>query len=95
MTDQEKIKIAQELKELEKQSIEQLEQQAESGNPIAQFVLAGKYEMGQDVDKNLEKAFYWCQQVAKKGFSQAQFNLGTMYLNGKGVEQVIRTKITI
>lgn len=49
--------------------------------------LGGMYYNGQGVEKDLEKAFYWCEQSANQGYAQAQFHLGNMHEKGKGVEK--------
>ncbi len=50
----------------------------------AQFNLALLYEM----EKNLEKAFYWYQKAAaENGHIKAQYNLGILYKEGEGTEK--------
>ncbi|RIA86964.1 hypothetical protein C1645_878345, partial [Glomus cerebriforme] len=38
------------------------------------------------IEKNSEKAFYWCQKAAENGHYIAQFNLAICYESGKGTE---------
>jgi len=62
-----------------------LVQQAEQGNIVAQFALAGKYELGQDLIQDYEQAARWFLAAAKQGHAEAQYKLGRMYDNGRGV----------
>lgn len=59
-------------------------QKAESGNADAQATIATKYKYGTEVEKNLEKAFYWFHKAAVQGNVKSQLNLGYMFYNGKG-----------
>lgn len=42
---------------------------------------------GQGVEQNLEKAVQWYMKSAKNKFNPAQYNLGILYSQGKGVPQ--------
>jgi len=44
------------------------------------------YENGLGVPQDAKKAVYWYTLSAEQGDSSAQFNLGSMYLHGKGIE---------
>ena len=46
-----------------------------------------KYENGEDIEKDLEKAIYWYNKAAKNGNEKAQYNLGRCYSSGLGVEK--------
>ena len=60
-----------------------LTRQAQSGDAEAQVDLANEYyEQG-----NHAKAFEWYTKSANQGYADAQFNLGVMYAQGKGVRQ--------
>jgi TPR repeat protein len=37
------------------------------------------------VIKGDKQAVYWYQKAAEQGLAEAQYNLGFMYVNGKGV----------
>lgn len=50
-------------------------QQAERGDANAQFVVASRYESGRGVTQDLNKAYYWYEQAAKKGQPLAQAKL--------------------
>ncbi|MEZ9544140.1 hypothetical protein AB4209_19615 [Vibrio sp. 10N.286.48.C11] len=56
-------------------------------DPVSQYQLAQAYELGTDVPKNIDDAFYWYSQSADNGNADAQFKLGEWYLAGTGVEQ--------
>src|SRR5581483_2721412 len=68
-------------------NINSLKQFAENGDKIAMFNLAICYGNGEETEKNLEKAFYWCQKAAEKDHINAMFNLALCYKNGKGTEK--------
>ncbi len=57
---------------------------AKSGDPRAQFFLAGCYYMGKGTAKDITQAFYWMEKAANNGDSNAQCNLASMYRNGEG-----------
>ncbi|WP_261884542.1 J domain-containing protein [Vibrio pomeroyi] len=56
-------------------------------DPASQYQLAQAYELGTDVPKNIDDAFYWYSQSADNGNAAAQFKLGEWYLAGTSVEQ--------
>jgi len=60
---------------------------AERGNPIAQFVLGTRYEQGEGVAQDYERAAYWYRKAAAQGDLNAQYNLGVLYFEGKGMAQ--------
>ena len=37
--------------------------------------------------QNYKQAFYFFEKLAKEGYAKAQYNLGVMYRDGKGVDQ--------
>jgi len=59
---------------------------AKRGDPGAQFSVAGAYEEGRDVRKDLGKALNWYSLAAKSNNNAAQFKLGQFYENGWGVK---------
>ena len=59
---------------------------AEGGEPQAQRMLAGLYQRGDGVARNLERAAELYSRAAEQGDVEAQFNLGNMYLLGEGVQ---------
>ena len=60
---------------------------AENGFASAQRCLGHVYEKGIGVDRDLSKAFYWCECAANQGNTEAQHALGVYYFNGAGVPQ--------
>ena len=60
---------------------------AKSGDPNAQFALAGMYYQGIMIKRNYKKAIEWYKKAAKQGHTKAQFNLAYMYFDGRGVEK--------
>ncbi|GBB97619.1 hypothetical protein RclHR1_30140001 [Rhizophagus clarus] len=51
------------------------------------FDLAKYYEIGEGIEINLEKAFYWYHKAAENGNKKAMFNLSNNYKNGEGTEK--------
>jgi len=63
--------------------------QAEQGDPDAQFNLGLKYLKGEGVPWDSGKAIFWFVKSAEQGDSYAQVNLGVLYCKGKGVPRDI------
>lgn len=61
-------------------------EQAQAGNPQAQFLLGIKYETGTDVPKDLTRAAELFEQAARQGHADAQFKLASLLATGHGVE---------
>lgn len=61
------------------------QQQAEAGNPRAQFYIGVAYTSGMGVTKDPVKAHEWILKAAERGVNSAQGNLGLMYLLGDGI----------
>src|SRR5688572_20115177 len=55
---------------------------AENGDKIAQYNLGKCYEYGDDIEKDLEKAFEWYKKSAEQEYSDAQYQLGCFYEKG-------------
>lgn len=68
-------------------SIDQLRQQAESGDTTAQFSLGQAYDTGSGVTRNPDKAAMWYRKSAEQGNAKAQNSLGVMYWMGNGVDR--------
>ena len=62
-------------------------------DPKEQYSLALCYQSGKGVEKNLEKAVYWCNKAAEQGYSQAQHSLAACYHNGTGVNQDLQKAV--
>jgi TPR repeat protein len=58
---------------------------ANIANPVAMYYLSTLYLSGNGVKQDEYLAFQYCEQAAKEGLVEAQFELGMMYLNGIGV----------
>lgn len=58
---------------------------AERGHPASMKNIAGMYEYGEGVGKDVVKAAKWYRKAAEKGNPTAMYNLGVMYAKGKGV----------
>ena len=57
----------------------QLLELAEQGDVMAQKFLAYRYDIGQGVKKDYEKAVYWYEKAAEQGDAVAQYNLAFRY----------------
>lgn len=66
--------------------VSDLEAAAGQGEPKALTELARRYEYAEDVPGDLRKARELYCRAAKQGYAEAQFQLGWMYANGRGVE---------
>ena len=64
-----------------------LKQLAEQGDPKAQFELGAIYyfPLDESIKKDINEAFKWYTKAALQGQVEAQYNLGVMYDQGKGV----------
>ncbi|CAK1766990.1 Sel1 repeat-containing protein [Vibrio crassostreae] len=69
------------------ESSPQLSVNSQPQDPESQYQLAQAYELGTDVPKNIDDAFYWYSQSADNGNADAQFKLGVWYLAGTSVEK--------
>jgi hypothetical protein len=64
-----------------------LEAAADKGDVQALTQLAQKYEHGEGIPKDFERANQLYCKAAKAGYPEAQFKLGWIYANGRGVEK--------
>lgn len=69
--------------------LKSIQQQAERGNPVAQFDLGTFYDQGIGVKKSYAEAARWYRKAAEQGEVAAQYNLAIMYDTGEGVERDI------
>ncbi len=65
--------------------IDDLRQRAEAGDMKAQLDLGVKYELGQGVPKDYDKALRWYRKSADQGFARGYYNVGALHYNGYGV----------
>jgi len=70
-------------------SIDELEQQANKQDPVAQYSLAQAFFTGKDVVKDPQRAIDWLRRSADNGYSLAQLKLASAYDNGLAIEQNI------
>jgi TPR repeat protein len=65
-----------------------LRKAAEQGNRESQFVLSTVYEFGRGgVPVDLLESFKWALQAAQRGHMVAQHNVGSNYMEGRGVNK--------
>jgi hypothetical protein len=63
-------------------------QSADSGDKQAQLMLGTMYEDGlAGLPSDLREAAYWYEQAARQDYPKAQYNLGLLYEDGRGVKQ--------
>lgn len=73
---------------LESMSFEDMEKNANAGEPSAMEYLAMLYLNGDDeIDVNPEKSYYWFVKLAETGDDQALFNVGLFTAKGFGTER--------
>ena len=60
---------------------------AENNDMEAQNYMGIHYYLGLGIDRDMERAKYWFEKAAIKGYPDAQYNLGLMYENGQSVKQ--------
>ena len=62
-------------------------QEAEAGDPTAQYLLGMHYAFGiqNDNDEELTQSVYWFRKSAEQGYSEAEYRLGQAYASGRGV----------
>ncbi|WP_444903074.1 tetratricopeptide repeat protein [Microbulbifer sp. CnH-101-E] len=65
--------------------MDELEQQAKSGDANAQYLMGYSFEMGQNNPVNLSKAIKWYKEASVNNNPRAQHRLGLMYATGNGV----------
>ncbi len=63
------------------------EDQANSGDPIAQTRLAERFWHGYGVQRDVQQAIEWFHCAAEQGYSRAQNTLGWLYAQGADVQQ--------
>ncbi|MDR2140431.1 MAG: sel1 repeat family protein [Deltaproteobacteria bacterium] len=64
-----------------------IRENAERGDPIAQYSLGFLCQSGVTMAKDLPQAVKWLRLSAAQGFASAQSLLGSMYYSGEGVPQ--------
>lgn len=62
-------------------------QLAELGHAKSQCNIARMYNLGDGVDTDLGKAFYWYREAAEVGNAKTQYQLGEVYMQGISVPQ--------
>ncbi|GES83957.1 kinase-like domain-containing protein [Rhizophagus clarus] len=67
------------------------QKEAENGNEDAMVTVAICYQLGEETEKNLEKAVHWYQKAAENaaenGYEEAMHNLANCYMDGIGIEK--------
>lgn len=63
------------------------EERCNQGFSRACFQLAVKYEDGEGIQKDFQKAFQFYQKAAEQGLALAQYNLALKFYKGQGIGQ--------
>jgi len=67
-------------------SFQLFQPKANQGDADAQFNLALLYKLGAGIPKDIKQAVYWYTKAAEQGHVNAQYSLGSLYLDGDGQE---------
>ncbi len=62
-----------------------LQKKVEAKSPDAQTALAFCYDLGQHVQPNGKESIHWLTEAANQGYAPAEYELGRIYLYGRGV----------
>lgn len=65
----------------------EIQQLAGQGDAEAQSKLGALYYLGDEIEKDYSKAFYWVKKSADQGYVDGQMSTGGFYYVGKGVRQ--------
>ena len=63
-----------------------LNQEANSGDALAQHELGLRYLLGDGIPADTVKAIYWIKKAAENNLTAAKYNLGIMLINGIGIK---------
>jgi TPR repeat protein len=64
-----------------------LRRAAEAGDPIAQFEIGLRHDLGEGTALDYRQAMAWYEKSAAQGHPPAQHNIGVLYEHGQGVAQ--------
>lgn len=68
-------------------------EEAEKGNPNAQFTLGLMYQFGRGTEVNYKEDFRWQKAAADQDFPRSHYQVGLSYLFGRGVKADIHKAI--
>lgn len=71
----------------EKKAVKLLQDGVKAGDPVAQYMLAQRYESGKGVDKDMVQAVSLYEKSSAAGYYRATCELGDLYYEGRGVTQ--------
>ena len=65
-----------------------IRQAAMAGDAKSQLLYGSLYEDGKGgLEQNYKEAVFWYKKAADQGYAQAQYNLGLLYEDGRGIDQ--------
>ncbi len=62
-----------------------VQKKVEAKDPIAETQLASCYDLGMHVQTNGKESIHWLTEAANQGYAPAEYELGRIYLYGRGV----------
>lgn len=62
-----------------------MQKQVEAKDPAAQTALASCYDLGLHAQPNGKESIHWLTEAANQGYAPAEYELGRIYLYGRGV----------
>ena len=65
-------------------ALENLQPEADAGDPVAQYYLGEMHLRGRGVDQNFEQAAAWYEKAAIGGHADAQSAIGSLEMLGLG-----------
>lgn len=80
-------------KDLTRKQVKRIYAQARLGNREAQFKMAQLHENGIVVEKSIPLALSWYTEAAAQNYLKAEYNLGMIYLLGKGGDKNFGTAL--
>ena len=67
------------------EALAELRREADGGDALAQYRLAGICATGDGVAQDVPAALGWCSKAAEQGLAEAEYNLGLIHAQGLGV----------
>ncbi len=68
-------------------SFQETLKKAKAGDIQAQYAVATAFHDGEGVEEDYAQAIYWFRKAAESGCAESSCQLGSMYLNGRGLKK--------
>ena len=69
-----------------------IQQRADANDPAAQMALASCYDLGMHVKPDGKESIRWITKAANQGYVPAEYELGRIYLYGRGIPLTMRRR---